>query len=443
MTSFTPGQRRTAGTLLSVACGLLLLCLLAAPGIAGEKFLYGSPELSAAISGTNQFTPGQEVILTVTIQNTGLNELKIVQSTIISQDDLPNTAKLVTVGLSPGTAPVTVKTDPQMIGDVSGGSSETADFTIRVADNAGAGTYQVPLQLTYTYLEEAEQYGTDTIRYYYQHKTIEIPLNISVKSDARLTVLDMKTEHLNVGTEGYLTLSLKNVGYDNAKNSVVKIARNGASPLVPTDSAVFIGDFPRDSTVQCTFKVSVSSNAEPQSYPLDVYLTYENDEGASATSETVTIGIPVGPKIDFSVISTSIAVSPGEKKVVEVQYKNVGAATAYNAQARISAVDPFTSNDDTAYLGDLEPGQTATARFDVTVDAGATEKEYGLDSEIRYRDALDNSQISDTMKITIGVVPQTGLAGTLGNPIVIAVILAVIVGLGYYVMRLRRKSGNP
>jgi hypothetical protein len=106
-------------------------------------------------------------------------------------------------------------------------------------------------------------------------------------------------------------------------------------------------------------------------------------------------------------------------------------------------VDPFTSNDDTAYLGDLEPGQSATARFDVTVDAGATEKEYGLDSEIRYRDALDNSQISDTMKVTIGVVPQAGLAGVLGNPVAIAVILAVIVGVGYYVMRLRRKGANP
>jgi hypothetical protein len=47
------------------------------------------------------------------------------------------------------------------------------------------------------------------------------------------------------------------------------------------------------------------------------------------------------------------------------------------------------------------------------------------------------------MKVTIGVVPQAGLAGVLGNPVAIAVILAVIVGVGYYVMRLRRKGANP
>jgi hypothetical protein len=46
---------------------IAILALLAAPVMAGEQQLFGSPKLSAAISGTNEFTPGEDV--TLTIQN--------------------------------------------------------------------------------------------------------------------------------------------------------------------------------------------------------------------------------------------------------------------------------------------------------------------------------------------------------------------------------------
>ena len=85
--------------------------------------------------------------------------------------------------------------------------------------------------------------------------------------------------------------------------------------------------------------------------------------------------------------------------MINVQYTNTGGATAYNVQARISAVDPFTSSDDTAFLGTLAPGETREAAFEISMDKSATIKDYALDSEVRYRDALDNSLISDPMKV--------------------------------------------
>ena len=74
---------------------------------------------------------------------------------------------------------------------------------------------------------------------------------------------------------------------------------------------------------------------------------------------------------------------------------------------------PFTSNDDTAFLGTLAPGEMREAVFEISVDKSATIKEYALDSEIRYRDALDNSLISDPMKVRIVVEKENSL---LGNP---------------------------
>lgn len=418
---------------------VVVLALLAAPVMAGEKQLFGSPKISAAISGTNEFTPGQDAAITVKLQNTGVTDVTIVQSSIITAQDKPNTAKLLVVGLSPGTAPVTVKTDPQMVGDLPGGSSVSATFSVKISKYATGGVYSLPLRLSYQYLNNADQVSFDTVRYWYYDENITLPLAITIKPGVTLDVTETRADLLSVGTEGYVLVNITNAGSEYAHNAVAKLAREGQSPLIPTDASVYIGDFGPGETREIRFKASVSSNAEAQNYPIDIHVDYTNSEGDSASSDTVTIGIPVGRKIDFSVVSPVPRVSPGQRVTLEVVYRNTGSAPVYHAEARISAVDPFTSNDDTAYIGDLSPGQTGTARYEMTVDSGATPKSYGLDSEIRYRDALDNSQISDTIKVRVDVVQSPGILGTLANPLTIVVIVA-IAGAGLYYILVQRKK---
>ena len=419
---------------------LLILCLcLIAPAIAGTKYMAGSPQMSAYIAGTNEFSPGQEAKITIVVENTGTNEFKFVQSGIVDREDLPNTAKFVIVGLDAGTAPLVVKSDPQMLGDIKAGSSANAIFTTKINSDAASGSYMLIVPINYTYLYYAEQYGLDTIQYSYKttNETVEIP--IKIKPVLSIDVLSAVPEHLNVGTEGYIDMKIKNTGSENGTKAIVKIVRNGNSPIVPTDSSVYIGDFASGSTTDARYKVSVAADAERQTYPVDVVVVYQNKEGDFVSSRSDTVGIPVGGKVDFTVISPQAEMNPGNKKVINVEYKNTGETTVYSAQSRISAVDPFTSNDDVAYLGDIKPGASAIASYEVSVDRTATIKEYGLDSEIRYRDALDNTYLSDTMKVKITVVQTTGLAAILSNPVYIAIIIAGIIGIVYLIFHFRKK----
>ena len=418
----------------------LLFALLVAPASAGTKYMSGSPQLSAYISGTNEFSPGSDATLTLVIENSGLNEFKMIQSGIVDREDLPNTAKLLMVSLSAGNAPIIVKSDPQMVGDLKGGSTVTSTFNIRTLSDAHSGTFTLPVDIDYTYLQFAEQYGTDAIQYYYKTINETVPLTIKIKPDISIDVLSAQSDHLNVGTEGYLNLKIKNTGYEDGSKAIVKVIRNGNSPIIPTDSSVFVGDFPSGSTVDCRYKVSVAKDAERSTYPVDVAVVYENKDGDTVTSRTDTIGVPVGGKIDFAVISSPAELNPGNKKVITVEYKNTGDTSVYSAQGRISAVNPFTSNDDIAYLGEIKPGESVVASYEVSVDRAATIKEYGLDSEIRYRDALDNSYISDTMKVRVNVTEQTGISAILSNPIMVSVIIAVIVGIGYAIYKIRKKG---
>lgn len=422
-------------SLVLIACAVIMVAPVQA--LTGTKYMAGSPELSAYISGSNEVSPGDTVQLKVIIENKGVNQFKFIQSGIIERDDLPNTAKFLTISIAPGDAPVVIKSDPQMLGDLKGSGIASAVITTKIQPDAGSGTYYLPLTMKYSYLAEAEQYGTDTIQYYYRERNETVNLPITIKPEVKIAVLSQTAEHLNAGSEGYVTLEVKNIGHENGKNAIIKIVRNDMSPVLPVTGSMYIGNFSVGQVVSSRFKVSVSSDAEAQTYPLDVLVDYENGEGDQATSDIETIGLEVGKKIDFNVTSTPNIVSPGQKKTITVQYTNTGGATAYNAQARISAVDPFTSNDDTAFLGTLAPGDTREAAFEIAVDKSATIKEYALDSEIRYRDALDNSLISDPMKVRIVVEKENSL---LGNPLVLGGIVAVVILVGYLVYRQRKKQ---
>lgn len=426
---------------VKISCILLILfaCLIA-PAMAGTKYMAGSPKLSAYISGTNEFSPGNSTQITIVIENTGLNEYKFVNSGIVDRDDLPNTAKFLTVKVLPGNAPLVIKSDPQMLGDLKGATSANAIFTTKINADAPAGNYNLPVDLTYTYLYTVDQWGVDTIQYSYKTINQSIILPIKIKPDVSINVISATPEHLNVGTEGYVNMKIKNTGSDNGTKSIVKIIRNGNSPIIPTDSSVYIGNFAPGNVVDCRYKVSVSGDAQKQTYPIDVVVVYQNNEGDFVTSKSDTVGVSVGGKADFAIISPPAEMNPGNKKVITVEYKNTGDTTVKSAQARISAVDPFTSNDDIAYIGDLKPGESRTVSYVMSVDRSATIKEYGLDSEIRYRDALDNTYISDTMKAKVKVTTPAGLTAVLSNPIYLSIIVAVIIGAVYLGYHFRKKK---
>jgi hypothetical protein len=126
--------------------------------------------------------------------------------------------------------------------------------------------------------------------------------------------------------------------------------------------------------------------------------------------------------------------------VIQVEYQNSGTTIAYHSQARLSAVEPFKSSDDTAYLGDLKPGEKATARYKVSVDDAAVAKEYTLDTEVRYRDALDNSQVSDTFNVPIQVQAKPASGGLMQILAEMGFIALISIGAGYYLLVMRKKK---
>ena len=417
---------------------VLLFCCLPVMGV--TTYLGGSPLMSAAIAGTNEFTPGQDTTIFVTVQNSGVNNLEFTTIGTIERDDIPTTAKLVTVGISAGDAPVVVKSDPQIIGDIKSQGVNTVSFHTKILSDATEGEYHLPLTIMYAYLASSDQGSSDVLQYNYKQVSETIPITIKIKPQVRIEVLESVPANLYVGSEGYLNLKIKNAGIEDGKKAVVKLIRNDASPIIPTDNSVFIGDFPRNGTVSTRYKVAISSEAENQTYPVNVVVMYENRDGDVVSTATETIGIPIGRKIIFSITSGTVQVLQGSQGVIEVEYQNIGDSIAYNAQTRLSVVEPFQSIDDTAYLGDLKPSEKATARYQVSVDDAAIAKIYTLDTEVRYRDALDNSQVSDTFNVPVQIQAKPASGGLVQVLAAIGLTVLIGIGAGYYLLVMRKKK---
>jgi len=417
---------------------LSLITIIPVMGV--DTYIGASPHISAAISGVNEFIPGQDVNINVIVRNSGVNDLKFLTIGTIDRDDLPTTAKMVMVGLSAGSAPVVIKSDPKNIGDIKSQGIVTVPIMAKILSNASMGEYQIPLIIRYTYFTSADNDAGEYIQNHYRVVSETIPLTIKIKPQVKIDVLEAVPENLNVGSGGYLNLTIKNIGFEDGKKATVKIIRNGLSPIIPTDSSVFVGDFPRNGTVSCRYKVAVSGDAAKQTYPIDVAVTYENRDGDIVTSAIDTVGIPIGGKLSFLSTSAPARVIPGSDNVITVEYRNNGDTTAYHSQARISAVDPFTSSDDTAYIGDIKPGEKVTARYQIHADDSAEIKTYLLDAEIRYRDALDNSQVSDTFKVSVSVEPKPASSGLASMLPALVLIVIIGIGAGYYLLVIRKKK---
>jgi hypothetical protein len=183
-----------------ISFALVLCCSMPVMGV--TTYLSDGPQMSAAITGTNEFSPGQDAAISVIVQNRGLNVDKFVMEGTIDREDVPTTAKMVTVGLLQGNAPIIVKSDPQNIGDLSSQKTATVRIATKITSDATEGEYTLPLTIRYMYLAASSQEAADILQSDYQWKNETIPLTIKIKPSVKIEVLEAVPENLSVGTEG-------------------------------------------------------------------------------------------------------------------------------------------------------------------------------------------------------------------------------------------------
>ncbi|MBC7114471.1 MAG: hypothetical protein H5T47_02425 [Archaeoglobi archaeon] len=304
----------------------------------------------------------------------------------------------------------------QFVERISPGDVFNLSFRVLISENAAPS--EVQMMLKYSYKDELNKKKEG-------FKTFN--LRILDKPDISVEILSSR---LVAGAEGSLELKLKNQGDVVMKNIIVAVT---PSPPITTSDTRYIESLSPGEEIQISFKLSVLSSAKEGTYPLNLIISYEDEDGNAKAPVRETIGVPVKSKPEFSVVKVVSELKPGRTSVIEVHYRNDGDETVYNAVARLSIVDPFSSSDDSAYLGTIEPGEVKVAKFRIDVDDDAIPKEYVLNSQIKYENSEGDTVISETIKVPLKVEERTQ------NPLgVVLLIVAVVIAAGAYYLWRRR-----
>ncbi|WP_440951996.1 COG1361 S-layer family protein [Methanococcoides sp. FTZ1] len=170
-------------------------------------------------------------------------------------------------------------------------------------------------------------------------------------------------------------------------------------------------------TLPLEFDIEIFSNAPSGTYELTLNLTYQYQSDVKVEGhpeqivdywyvtkhQTLPVYIEVKKRADITVKDVRSELIPDEKGFLYVTYTNVGNEVAEDAVARIMVSDPFSTTDDEAFLGRLEPGDSYQAVYSIEVESDALPKTYGIDTEVKYRDSHGDTRISDEIKVSATV----------------------------------------
>ena len=422
----------------------------------------GEPDLKATVIGSNEFRVGQGGALQIMVENKGTfsGEMEDPDDKVMAVGYLTpmgvtlvppcTTAVGTTATLESGSSSIEVLGETAAVGTLPSGRStmQPIAFHLRVDKDAKPGTYKLTLKLEYQYLKDVDwlnppEEGEESSPYYepqfefdwgseVQREDISVKV-IGTYFSARVT----QTEGIRVGATGIIAVSIENSGFGEAHDVTAEIAPGGN--FVPVDRGSFLGDISGGNSATAEFRVSVSEEAIVKTSPLDILIKYK-DENDIPRQSLITVGVAVEKELEFEVgqVDLENELTPGVEGVVSVPIKNTSNSEVRDVLARVNVIDPFTSTDETSYVGALQAGETGTAKFRISVDNDAVPKTYALDVVVKYWDSEGNSYMSKPMKVKLEVKPASGLSEQT-VALIIGMIVAIAGVSSYLIVKKRRK----
>jgi hypothetical protein len=300
------------------------------------------------------------------------------------------------------------------LGTVEPGENATASFQARVSGIDTPGSYGVDFRVAYT--NGNDQPVRSKIR------------TGSVSIDGGPTFeMAAEAESLYVDSTGAVVLGVTNTGDRTARNA--RALLQSAGPVSPLASSGSLGTLEPGESATTRFKLEVSDRALAQDYPLKFVVAHEDTKGNTVRSDAASVDVTVGPERTFEVVEGA-QIGAGATDRITLTVENTGGGSLENAVVRINTNSPFETDDDTALVGTLEPGESTTATFTVSAGDDATPKSYSLDTTIKYDNPFGETVVSDVRTAPVEVTESGG--GPFGLLLALAVVPLALVGVIAY-----------
>ncbi|MFC7166215.1 COG1361 S-layer family protein [Halospeciosus flavus] len=372
--------------------------LLVPTGVAAVE---GQPNLSVSLPD-DDVAPGQETTLDVQVMNTGSIEIS---GDNPQHEQRVTTARGVSVSVGSGDAPIEVRTGTRLLGSLPDGGVATAPFRISVKENAKPGTYRVPVHVDYEYTNQIvprqNYHDEDQVS-----RTFYVTLH--VEDSPQFEVVNASTD-VPVGDSGTVSLTLQNDGSAVAHDARVTL-RSGSSALRLGESGSasrFVGTWERGENRTVEVRASALDQAETRSYPVSATVHYENDDGRTAESESVTAGVTPLPKQSFTVSNVTSSLRVGEEGTVTATVTNDGPRRISEAVVRLGANANAVHPQRTEYaVGTLAPGASTQVSFPVEISDAGEAGPHQFRFTVEYQNREGETRESDKLPFTVGVAEE-------------------------------------
>ena len=397
-----------------------------------SQFAQGSPDLDVYVPD-NELTPGTEYrsetedSFSIQIDNDG----RVTRGSEADRESV-TTARSVVTSIDVDEAPFTVKTNEQSVGSI--GESEPADveFDLDVPRDAEAGTYEVDVDIDYTYVSRVNDPPGQRVSQTTKSRSITETIEIEITDDARFRV-DNVNSTLRVGEEGEITGELTNLGNEDVTNAQLGFNTDDEENIFALESGIVAGDIDAGDSAEFTIPVEASSEARAVDKQFDLPVTYRDSNGIRAEDDDPDFTATIGEKRDeFTIEAVDRAITAGTSTELDVEVTNNRDDRVTDIEAKLFADDPLDSDDDEAYIESLDAGESTTVTFELNAESGATAKTYPVSVDFRYDDANQRSQLSDSYRMAIDVTESEDDGLPLG---IVAIGLVVLGGAGYALYR--------
>ncbi|MDZ5810111.1 hypothetical protein U4E84_01920 [Halorubrum sp. AD140] len=269
--------------------------LVAQSNGSGSGLVRGEPDLDVYVSQPTVASGSRESV-TVDILNTG--EMDFGKEL----DPRVTTARGLTLEADDDGVPVEVESGETAVGDVpTEGGPVSVPLDVTVPDDVPDGSYDVEVTADYRYTYEVNP-SSSLNNHKDRRETDEFDVTIVVDDGARFAIVDTDTD-AQVGGDGDVTATLRNVGDETARDAVVTGRSTGNAAVIGSEGSAesFVGDWAPDENRTVTFDSTVSPDFGDGAYALVTSVDYRDADGVETTSPASRAGVvPIGEQ-SFSI----------------------------------------------------------------------------------------------------------------------------------------------
>lgn len=340
------------------------------------------------------------------------------------RNDGPRTSD-ATLALQPTAGALTVDgggATTRFVGDWPAGAERTVTVGVTAPPGTEGGTYT--LDATVDYRTDG---GVDA-------SARPASVGVTVAPDPDFSVRDAGVS-LAVGEEGRVRGTVVNRGPSPARNAVVVVS--SPSPNVRfAETTYAVGDLDSGSSADFAFDAAVAPTAEAGPRPFDVTVRYEGPSGEDRQSAPLRVRGEVAPQPDrlaFEAINASYGIDTSNR--LRVRATNVGDARLEDVRVSLATAPPFTSESPSAFVGALDPGETATLGFELTVSEDAVESTHAVALNATAETTDGDTVRTDASLVQVTIAEPPGPGGDTAVVVGAAVLAAVVLGAGWWWLR--------